>query len=149
MVLTVVAASLRTLYPPLEEEGVDGEREVVQGEARLRGLPGVEDCDLHAFLRRYRREAPLHMWLGLVLGALVFQLTPLFTIGVPLWASALSAKSADRHAYAVTTSSVYLLRQLMFLLKMAAGLAWGADPVVRARLGLPPLAEDPGSWRRA
>ena len=60
---------------------------------RTAGLPGIADTDLDGFLRRMKKETNLLYWLGLVLGALVFTLTPLITIGVPLPAFALPRKA--------------------------------------------------------
>ncbi len=110
-------------------------------------LPGAEDCDLDAFLERYRRETTRLVWFGVVLGAVVFHLTPVLTVRVPLPAFALSPRLADKHAHAISTTEVYLLRQAIFLVKLAAGLAWGQDAEVRKRLALPPLQADPGTWR--
>lgn len=114
---------------------------------RVGDWPGAEDCDIDAFLERFRRETTGLMWLGVVLGAIVFQLTPLVTIFVPLPASLLSKDLADRHAERIATSNVYLLRQAIFLLKLVAGMVWGGHPSVRERFALPPLAPDPGTWR--
>lgn len=114
---------------------------------RTPALPGALDCGLDAFLERYQREAPAPMWLGVVLGALVFHLTPLFTVFVPLPAFLLPAGLLDRHAARIASARPYLLRQAIFLLKLCVGLCWGADPAVRARLGLRPLPPDPGTWR--
>ncbi len=114
---------------------------------RVEGLPGAADCELDDFLARFQAQAPGAVWLGVVAGALLFQLTPLFTIFVPLPAFLLPARWADRHAARIASSGPYLARQLIFLLKMPAGLAWGSHPAVRARLGLPPLPPDPGTWR--
>ncbi len=114
---------------------------------RTEQLPGAEDCDLDAFLERFRRETTFLVWAGVVLGSLLFQITPIFTVGLPLPASLLSAERADRHAERISSSDLYLVRQTIFLVKLAAGLAWGADPVVRARFALPPMPPDPGTWR--
>ena len=51
---------------------------------RTEGLPGAEDCDLDAFLERFRRETTPLMWLGVVLGAVVFHLTPFMTVFLPV-----------------------------------------------------------------
>jgi hypothetical protein len=110
-------------------------------------LPGAEDCDLDAFLERFRRESPPLIWLGVVLGAIVFQITPVFTVGVPLPAILLGPERADRHAERISSSDVYLVRQTIFLVKLAAGLAWGAHPSVRERFALRPMPPDPGTWR--
>jgi hypothetical protein len=114
---------------------------------RVGDLPGAEDCDLDAFLERFRRETTPLMWLGVVIGAIVFQLTPVVTVFVPLPASLLSQELSNRHAERIATTNVYLLRQAVFLVKLAAGLAWGGHPRVRERFALPPLAPDPGTWR--
>lgn len=110
-------------------------------------MPGAADCGLDDFLRRFRRESPALIWLGTVAGALVFHLTPLFTVFVPLPAFLLPAALADRHASRIASTNVYLVRQAIFLVKLAAGLCWGADADVRRRLALQPLPADPGTWR--
>jgi hypothetical protein len=110
-------------------------------------LPGAADCDLDAYLAKLRRETTPLMWLGVVLGALVFHLTPLFTVYVPLPAFLLPRGLLDKHTARITSTPVYLVRQAVFLVKLAAGLCWGADPEVRRRLALAPLPADPGTWR--
>ena len=110
-------------------------------------LPGAADCDMQAFLERFRREASPLLWLGVVAGAVLFHVTPIFTVHVPLPAFLLSDRLADRHAERIANSPIYLVRQSIFLVKLAAGFRWGAHPDVRARFALPPLADDPGTWR--
>ncbi|MDQ3037783.1 MAG: hypothetical protein M3Y87_35645 [Myxococcota bacterium] len=110
-------------------------------------LPGAEDCDLDAFLVRFRRESPALMWLGVVMGAVIFHLTPLMTVFVPLPAFLLPRSLRDRHAYRITSGGLYLTRQSVFLLKLAAGLCWGAHPSVRERFALAAQPSDPGTWR--
>ncbi len=110
-------------------------------------LPGAADCALDAHLVKFKRESPGLIWLGTVVGALVFHFTPLFTVFVPLPAFWLPAKLADRHAARITGTNVYLVRQVVFLVKLCAGLCWGADPEIRKRLALPPLEQDPTTWR--
>ncbi len=110
-------------------------------------LPGAADCALDDFLRTFKRETPLSVWAGTVAGAVVFHLFPLFTVFVPLPAFLLPRRLADLHAARISVSSLYLVRQSIFLVKMCAGLCWAADPQVRARLALPPLIEDPRTWR--
>ncbi len=114
---------------------------------RTDALPGADECDLDAFLHRFRRETTLLLWTGVVVGALVFELSPVFTVRVPLPASFLPRVLADRHADRIAGSRFYLVRQSVFLVKLAAGLCWGVHPRVRASIGLPPLPPDPGSWR--
>lgn len=114
---------------------------------RSEALPGVADTDLAAFVARFRREAPPLMKVGFYLGVAVFHLSPLLTIYVPVPAFVLPQKLLDRHAYRAATSKVYLLKQCMFMVKLVAGLCWGAHPTVRERFGQPALPPDPGSWR--
>jgi hypothetical protein len=110
-------------------------------------LPGADDCDMRAFLERFRREASPLLWLGVVAGAVLFHVTPIFTVFVPLPAFLLRDDVADRHADRISNTPIYLVRQSIFLVKLAGGFAWGAHPDVRARFALPPLAADPGTWR--
>jgi len=110
-------------------------------------LPGAEDCDLDAFLERFRRETTPLVWVGVLAGALLFQLSPVFTVHVPLPASMLSPRLGDLHARRISNSPIYLVRQTIFLVKLIAGMAWGADPRVREILALRPYPADPGTWR--
>jgi hypothetical protein len=114
---------------------------------RTEAFPGIEDLELDAFLRKFRAESPWLMWVGVLAGALVFHLTPLFTVFVPLPAFLLPRGLRDRHAHRISSTQHYLPRQALFLIKMPAGLLWGADPKVRAHFALPPLPADPGTWR--
>jgi hypothetical protein len=109
--------------------------------------PGVEDCGLDAFLTRFREETPPLIWLGTVMGALLFHLTPVLTVFVPLPAFLLPRRLLDLHAARITSTNLYLLRQAIFLVKLAAGFCWGTHPSIRARLALPPLPADPQTWR--
>jgi hypothetical protein len=113
---------------------------------RTDALPGMEDTDVQGFLRRYRREATSLMWLGLLLGTAIFVWTPLMTVYVPLPSFLLPRSLLDKHAHAITGTRLYLLRQGVFLLKLAAGLCWGSDPAVRARMAMAPYPVDPGTW---
>jgi len=110
-------------------------------------LPGAAECGIDESLARFRREAPTLLWVGAVAGALVFHLSPLFTVFVPLPAFLLPAGLLDKHASRIAGTRVYLLKQAIFLVKLVAGLCWGAHPEVRRRLALPPLPADPGTWR--
>jgi hypothetical protein len=113
---------------------------------RTDAFPGMEDTDVKGFLRRYRRDSTAIMWLGLVLGTLAFVCTPILTLYLPVPSFLLPRALLDRHAHRVTTSRIYLVRQAVFLVKLAAGLSWGADPEVRARIALAPYPADPGTW---
>jgi hypothetical protein len=116
---------------------------------RTAALPGIVDTDVDGFLRRMRGDAEPLFWLGLVLGALVFVLTPLITVGLPLPAFLLPERALDRHSERVLSHRVYLLRQTVFLIRLCAGMCWGADPAVRSRFALAPYTPDPGTFRAA
>jgi hypothetical protein len=112
-------------------------------------LPGMVDCNPAQHVARFKKESPGIVWLGTVAGALVFHLTPLLTVFVPLPAGLLPARLLDLHASRIAGTGIYLLRQAIFLLKVCAGLCWGADPKVRQAFALPPMPPDPGTWRKA
>ena len=114
---------------------------------RTTSLPGIADTDIDGFLRKMRKESHLVYWMGLVLGALVFALTPLVTIGVPLPAFFLPRRLLARHAERILAHPIYLLRQGAALVRLSAGMCWGADSAVRARFNLPPYGPDPGTFR--
>lgn len=110
-------------------------------------LPGMEDTDVSGFLKRYQRDSTFLMWLGLVAGTWVFVWTPLLTVYLPVPSFVLPRSLLDRHAHRITSTSLYFVRQAIFLVKLAAGLCWGADPEVRARFAMAPYPADPGTWR--
>jgi hypothetical protein len=110
------------------------------------GLPGVGDTNIESFVRGYLREMNLLSTLGLRLGALLFVLAPVITIGVPLPSFLLPGKWLDAYADRIVRHPIYLVRQGISVLKMVAGLCWGADPAVRETLNLEPYPADPGTW---
>ena len=111
-------------------------------------LPGIADTDLDGFLRKMKKESEPLYWLGLVLGAVVFALTPFVTIGVPLPAFWLSEGLLHRHAEKILSHPLYTLRQAAMLVRLSAGMCWGADAGVRAKFDLPPYGPDPGTFSR-
>lgn len=114
---------------------------------RTAGLPGIADTNVTGFLRRMRRESSRVYWTALVLGALVYALSPVLTVGVPLPSVALSPRLRALHAERATRLRIYLLRQAIMLVRLSAGMCWGADPWVRSRFALAAYPEDPGSYR--
>jgi len=111
-------------------------------------LPGMADTDVSGFLKRYQRDSTFLMWLGLVAGTWVFVWTPLLTVYLPVPSFLLPRSLLDRHAHRITSTSLYFVRQAIFLVKLAAGLCWGAHPDVRARFAMAPYPADPGTWRK-
>ena len=114
---------------------------------RTETLPGIADTDIEGFLRRMRRESEGIYWLGMIAGAVLFTITPLVTIGLPVPAFFLRGRLLERHTDRVLSHRLYLLRQGVFLLRFSAGMCWGADPNVRAAFALPPYPVDPGTFR--
>ena len=112
-------------------------------------VPGIDPERCVEFLARYRREAPFLPRLALNLSALVFLLTPPLTGAGMRSALALSPSRLERHCEGLSRHRGYHLRQVTLMLKTAAGMVWGADPLVREALGLAPYAEDPSDWREA
>lgn len=110
-------------------------------------LPGVEATGLDAFLDRFHREAPLPFRVGLVAGGAMILLTPALTLRRLVPASWLSPEQLDQHVQRLAYHPIYPVRQALFAVKMVAGLCWGADPTVRAALGVAPLGPDPGTFR--
>jgi hypothetical protein len=129
--LPLIRTSLCTLYPPAGR------------------LPGLAETEITAFLLQLRAEAPALVWYGLALAALAWQLSPILLVGWPLPAFLLPVAVRDRYADRSTTTRIYLLRQATFLLKTFGGMAWGADPEVRRRLGHPQAMNGPSAWRQA
>jgi hypothetical protein len=117
-------------------------------------LPGHSDCPGLAASQRgpavvaeLRREAPIELRLVLNLATVMWLFMPIFTVYLPLPAIWLPSRFKHRHTERITTTSVYLVRQIALVLKQVAGLAWGQDPEVRKAYGLAPYAADPGSWK--
>ncbi len=110
-------------------------------------LPGIDDTGVVEFVKQMRAESTHWYFLGVAVGALVFAITPLITIGVPLLAFMLPKKALDRHAAKIAYSKCYLIRSALLLVKINAGMCWGRDPKVRAIFNLEPDPADPGTWR--
>jgi hypothetical protein len=111
------------------------------------GLPGIADTQVTEFLQTLKRESGQTYWIGLVLGAWVYALTPCMTVFVPLPAFLLPASLRDRHAQRIMATRFYFLRQAVFLVRLSAGMCWGQDPKVRERLALGAYPADPGTYR--
>lgn len=114
---------------------------------RVGEVPGVDELGLDEYLAAFQRDAPPLMRIGLLLGAVVFALTPILTIGWPLPSFLLPKEALDRHAYRVATHPSYLLRQITMVPKMIGGMCWGQHPRVRSLHGLAAYSADPGTWR--
>jgi fumarate reductase subunit D len=116
---------------------------------RTNAVAGLADTDLDGFLRRLHREAEPRFWLGVVVGAVVFAITPIVTVWLPLPAFLLPKTLLERHSERILAHRIYLLRQAVFLLRLSAGMCWGADTAVRATFALPAYGPDPGTFRQS
>lgn len=110
-------------------------------------LPGLAELGVDDKLATLRRETTPLFWLGLVLAALFFQLSPLLTVRRPWPAVWLSEEQLDRHASLLSAHPVYLVRQILTLLKLVGGLFWGQSPEIRAALALSAYPDDPATRR--
>lgn len=110
-------------------------------------LPGLEDLDLDAKIDKLRRETTRLFWTGLVAAAIFFQITPIVTVRRPWLAVMLTPDELDEHANKIASSNVYLIRQIIVLIKLIGGAFWGQSDQVRAFLHLPAYPEDPGTRR--
>ena len=114
---------------------------------RTDDLPGLADLDVDVKIERFRRETTPLMWLGVAAAAVFFQLAPILTVRRPWPAALLTKEELDQHAHRLSSHPVYLIRQLIVLLKLTAGMLWGESPEVRAILDLPAYPADPGTRR--
>lgn len=92
------------------------------------------------FLDGYLRRVPFEAALGLRVVVWAITWLPLVFVGVPLPAHMLSPEKRAAYVSRWSESRVYFLREGFYLLKAIALMGWGAQPVVRERLGLGPMA---------
>jgi hypothetical protein len=114
---------------------------------RTEKLPGIDDADLNRFIKQLRAETTPWYFLGLIIGAVIFAITPLLTVGIPLPAFMLPPKALDRHAAKILSTNIYFIRTAVLIVRLNAGLCWGRDNKVRAIFHLKPYSDDPGTWR--
>ena len=86
------------------------------------------------------------MRVGLTLSSIVFIVSPLITLGIPLPVFFLSRSLKEKHANKLASHPIYLIRQTVLLLRLVAGLC-GEHPAVRKAMGMAPLGPDPGTFR--
>ena len=121
--------AIEAIYPPTDD------------------LPGVAETDLAGFLADLYANAPPLMRVGLWLATVVYMITPLFTVFLPVPAFCLRGRLLARHTAKLVASRFYVIRQIVYLLKMVGGLCWGEHPRVRAHFGRAPLPADPRTWQ--
>jgi hypothetical protein len=110
-------------------------------------LPGVEQTDLRSFLKDLKATSPPLMRIGLAAATCVFMISPILTVYLPVPAFLLRGRLLERHTSRLLNHRVYVLRQIVYLLKMVGGLCWGEDAEARRRLGRPALPPDPRTWQ--
>ncbi|MEO7328069.1 MAG: hypothetical protein ABI193_05800 [Minicystis sp.] len=110
-------------------------------------LPGLAELGVDEKIATLRRESTQLFWFGVVAAAVFFQLSPIVTVYRPWPAVFLTEEQLDEHAHRLATFPVYLIRQLLVLLKLIAGMFWGESPEIRAFLSLPAYGADPGTRR--
>ncbi|MFT7583070.1 MAG: hypothetical protein ACI9MR_004756 [Myxococcota bacterium] len=114
---------------------------------RSEDLPGLADTDLDGYLNTFFREAPFVHRAAIVAGTAAIVAGPILTLRRPLLATSLDPEALATHLERLAYHRLYIVRQLTFLMKMVAGMAWGASDPVRASFDLPPLEDDPKTWR--
>ncbi len=125
--------------------GPGAQRRIAVALADVFGEPVEVTLRVAAFLDRYLQRAPLRAALGL--RAVVWAITwlPVLFVGVPLPVDALSRETRGRYLRRWADSGLYFMREGFYLLKAIALMGWGANPTVRARLDVGPLAHPPVS----
>ena len=114
---------------------------------RVGDLPGLAELGVDEKIAALRRDSTRLFWTGIVAAAVFFQISPILTVRRPLLAVFLTDDQLDAHAHALATHRVYLLRQIIVLLKLMGGVFWGQSPEIRAFLHLPAYGDDPGTRR--
>jgi hypothetical protein len=114
---------------------------------RVDDVPGLAELGVDDAVEHVRRDATALFWIGLVGAAFFFQVTPIVSLKKPVLAVMLEPEELDRHAYRIATHPSYLVRQIIVLLKLVAGMIWGQSAEIRARMALPPYPPDPGTRR--
>jgi hypothetical protein len=98
--------------------------------------------EVASFLDGYIGRAPARAALGIRAMVWAILWLPIFFVGVPRSADALSPETRARYLQAWSGSRNYYVREGFYLLKAVALMGWGASPVVRERLGVGPIAAE-------
>jgi len=106
------------------------------------GEPADVALAIAAFLDGYLRRVPFQAALGLRAMVWAIAWLPIVFVGVPLPAHLLSPATRVRYLERWTSSRIYFVREGFYLLKAISLMGWGAQPAVRARLGLGPMAAE-------
>lgn len=120
--------------------GPGAQRRIAIVLADVFGEPVEVTRGVATFLDGYLRRVPFQAALGLWAMVWAILWLPVLFVGVPLPADALSPTTRARYLGRWSGSKVYFVREGFYLLKAIALMGWGAEPAVRARLGLGPMA---------
>jgi hypothetical protein len=122
--------------------GPGAQRRIAVVLADVFGEPLDVALQVAAFLDGYLGRVPFQAAFGLRFVVWAITWLPIVFVGVPLPADQLSPETRARYMQRWTGSRVYFLREGFYLLKAIALLGWGAQPAVRGRLGLGPMAAE-------
>jgi hypothetical protein len=122
--------------------GPSAQRRLAVVLADVFGEPEPVALEVASFLDGYLGRVPLQAALGLRVVVWAITWLPIVFIGVPLTVNRLSPAARARYLARWSSSKVYFLREGFYLLKAISLMGWGAQPEVRARLGLPPVAAE-------
>ena len=95
------------------------------------GLPGIEDLDLEPFYERLGSKAPRMVGLGFQAAVWLFLIAPLIWLGSFRPFRKLPSSRKQKLLERVAVSKLYVVRQMMMVLKTLACLAYLRDPVIR------------------
>ncbi len=98
-------------------------------------LPGALEAGFEEFEARFRRDAPPTMRLGWRAALWIAAwISPLLIRRLPPLDS-LEPQAREDALVAMSKSPIYLVRQVMLLLRAVVGFGWGATPEVRRKVG--------------
>ena len=98
-------------------------------------LPGAFEAGFEEFEARFRADAPAPMRLGWLAALWVASwVSPLMIRRLPPL-DRLEPAAREDALNALSKSRIYLLRQVMLLLRAVVGFGWGATPEVRRTVG--------------
>lgn len=100
-------------------------------------LPGAFEADFEAFFARFEATAlPSMRWGFLAALWVAAWIAPALILKLPP-ITLLSPEDRERALEALGKSRIYLLRQILLLLKAVVSFCYGANPKVRQALGVP------------
>ncbi len=112
-------------------------------------ITSLEELDDFEGFRLYLKEgfpAIIRIMLTFV-SVIIWQMSPIFTIGLRSRATNLNANWRDKHTEALVKHRYYYIRHAMSLLKAFAMLHWGRSDIVRNEVGIKLYETDPTSCR--